>query len=239
MWNDGEIWCVPQGYLSLLENNVWFDLHGIVSNTAGTIWTKKEWASQETVSTVVTQTKPVLVPNEPIWYFFCPEWCPWQMVWKSRGYVAISDYVGPEHDANGMGLGVEIVWSLAGTELTFFLGSLYGAVFCICSWNGVENTPVIWLLLNCVQIVKTCSTPQPQKWVGWVEQIVGRGQNWESWHRVTEGIHLRSYLTLKAWGKEEGGRLSLVMVFVFPNNFYVCWHSASQQVAKDLPTHRK
>lgn len=51
---------------------------------------------------------------------------------KVQRTCSLSDYVGPEHDANGMGLGVQIVWSLAGTELTFFIGSLYGAVLCIC-----------------------------------------------------------------------------------------------------------
>lgn len=83
------------------------------------------------------------------------------------------------------------------------------------------------------------STPKMSS-LGWTncwERAELRELTQSDWRDVP--CHLRSHIALKAWGKEEGGRLSLVMVFVLPNTFYVCWHSASQWVAKDLPAHRK
>lgn len=83
------------------------------------------------------------------------------------------------------------------------------------------------------------STPKMSS-LGWTncwERAELRELTQSDWRDVP--CHLRSHIALKAWGKEEGGRLSLVMVFVLPNTFYVCWHSASQRVAKDPPAHRK
>lgn len=104
----------------------------------------------------------------------------------------------------------------------FLHSSLHGAIFLICGWNSVDNTPMFYLLLSsaCRPSRFSLFPTLPQQWVG-----LGWARGWERTHqgqltwtrqRGSSPYDIGSCTAIKARGRRRGWE-------VLPSNVYTAW----------------